>query len=1393
MKKIILVLLCFISFFSFSQTPSFKGISINGAEFFVIDKNATLAVDGDIWLQGSTTSDVIKHAGTIRCSGDLINDASATQFFNQDASGKVELYGDSIQYIKGNLIRFPNLEIAKTQNELVLNQSISVDSILKMSGGDLHLNGFNIDLLNTYSKVQTETNDKRIYGTVGGVKGDFSSATSTDILGLGLTISGNQGLYKIERNHAFAPGTSTNGSILRSYKITSKTKITNPETWTVTMSYFDTKELRSLNEAKFSLFSSTNEGKVWKLNESVPYVALNQVVCSKFEVSTADTVIYLTLAETVCVQVPTVSLGADTQYVCKGDTLILDAKNVGFTHIWTSNVWAPSKEVIAQKIKVTDDGVFYVKVRDANGCVGLDSVHVYQKPYPVAGFTVKPVCQNDSSVFVNTSTLASGTKTYKWDFGDTQLLSDTSILENPSYKYDTSGIYVVKLSVTSEYNCTHSFQNNLLVRPLPIADFSFVKQCVANTNVFTNTSAIQSQIGANQFSITKYHWDFGTTSDTSNSKNPSFVFPKEGLYTVQLQAISNGTCRDTVTKVVEVFPRATVDFSVSNVCLGNDISIVNNTAIQNASYLWSFSDGLFSSEKNPSKIYTNAGDYSVKLKVTTENLCTDSLEKPVTVYALPQAEFSLRDTCETNDVSLSNLSRISTSDQLSYQWKFGDNTTSTQVNPIKNFSIAKDYNVELIVTSDKSCKDTVTKPVTIHPNPIVNFDFIEVCEGNDVTFRNFSSISSGTIAYNWDFGNGQKSSFKNPVETFDKANTYIVTLKATSSKACVASLSKNLEIFPLPIIDIPSKVSTCAKTIVLDAGNVGSTYLWSDNSTSSTNTITQSGTYSVRVTSPKSCATTNQFEVALESSFTPNFPASLTACDLAILDAGNPGSISYTWSTGETTRLISVNQSGTYSLEVVDQNNCAGQASVDVTINKSPIVNLGPKVSICSKDSYTLTAPSFSGTYLWSTGEKTQSITVTEANVYQVKLTTPENCTGTSSVEIGLYALPTFSLGQDRSMCDSITLISPLTAIEYTWSDGSKGKSFWTDKAGLYWLEIKDAHSCTFRDSLSLNVSPKPIVNLGEDQTICDGKQVLLDAQNSGSKFSWQDGSTESTLLVSSTGTFKVKVTNEFNCWKEDEIKITVAPKVQVNLGEDKVLCAGQALDLDAGYDGSTYEWETASGVYSTEKIVSIQDSGVYWVKVTTVNGCNGIDSISVRVSKDTISVDYLAVSTADVGDTIQFISLALPEGVGYNWYFDDGISSTAEDPQHIFQEAKSYQVTLTVSNQYCSKTIAKEILIRDLKKEEEEDPIFVSYNEIESAITYPNPTSGPFTLEVQLKKEGLITVLVYDLEGRKIDMFSETTEFLKQELDWREKSANMYLLKVVVGNKTKLLKVLKY
>lgn len=1393
MKKYILLLLYLTSLSVFAQKTPFKGISINGAEFFVVDKNATLAVDGDIWLSGSQTSDVIKHAGKIRCSGDLINDATATQFFNQDASGDVELYGDSVQYIKGNPIRFPNLEIAKSSKELVLNQPISVDSILKMTSGDLHLNGFNVDLLNAYSKVQAETNAKRIYGTVGGVKGDFSSTASNDILGLGLSISGNQGLYKIERNHAFAPGTSTKGSILRSYKVTAKTKITNPETWTVTMSYFDAKELRSLNEAKFSLFSSTNDGKVWKLNESVPYVALDQVVCSKFEVSTTDTVIYFTLAETVCDQVPTVTLAADTQYVCKGDSLLLDAKNIGFTHIWTSNVWAPTKEVVAQKIKVTDDGVFYVKVRDANGCVGLDSVHVYQKPYPVAGFTVKSVCQNDSTAFVNTSTLVSGTKTHFWDFGDSKLLSDTSKLENPKFMYDTAGIYTVKLTVKSAFNCAHSFQNTVVIKPLPLADFSFVKQCVANSNVFTNTSSIQTQIGANQFSITKYHWDFGTTKDTSNVKSPNFTFPKEGLYTVQLQAISNGSCRDTISKLVEVFPRAVPDFSLSNVCLGNDISLTNNTQMANVNYNWSFGDGLFSTDQNPSKIYTLAGDYNVQLKVTTANLCSDSIQKHVTIYALPKTDFTVRDTCETNDVLLTNLSSISTTDLLSYKWNFGDNTTSLQKDPLKNFAQAKEYSIQLVSTSDKQCKDSLTKLVTIHPNPVLNFDFVEVCAGNDVTFRNFSSISSGTVSYNWDFGNGNKSSFKNPVENYTDAKNYTVTLKGTSSKACVANITKSLEIFPLPIIDIPSAVSTCTKTITLDAKNPGSSYLWSDNSSASTFTTTQSGTYSVRVTSPKSCTSTHQFDVALESSFVSNFPSSLSACDNAILDAGNPGSISYTWSTGETTRLISVDNSGIYTLDVVDQNNCAGHAMVDVTINKSPVVDLGNKISICSQDSYTLTAPAFSGTYLWSTGETTQAISVSEAKVYQVKLTTPEKCSTTSSVELGLYPLPKFSLGQDRAMCDSITLISPLSANEFTWSDASKNKSFWTDKAGLYWLEIKDGNSCSFRDTVVLSLSPKPLVALGNDQTICEGTQVLLDAQNAGSTFSWQDGSTKSTILVSSSGTYKVRVTNSFNCWKEDEIKITVAPKVLVNLGEDQVLCSGQKLDLDAGFEGSTYSWETPNGVFSSDQKISIQDSGAFWVNVTTIHGCKGVDSIRVRVSKDTISADYLAVSTADVGDTIQFISLALPEGVGYNWYFDDGISSTAEDPQHIFQEAKTYKVTLTVNNQYCSKTIEKEILIRDLKQETEEVPIHVSFNDIESASAYPNPTSGPFTLEVKLKEEGMISVLVYDLAGHKLDMFSTTTELLKHDFDWSDKGANMYLLKIVMGNKSKILKVVKY
>jgi PKD repeat protein len=206
-----------------------------------------------------------------------------------------------------------------------------------------------------------------------------------------------------------------------------------------------------------------------------------------------------------------------------------------------------------------------------------------------------------------------------------------------------------------------------------------------------------------------------------------------------------------------------------------------------------------------------------------------------------------------------------------------------------------------------------------------------------------------------------------------------------------------------------------------------------------------------------------------------------------------------------------------------------------------------------------------------------------------------------------------------------------------------------------------------------------------------------------------------------------------------------------------------------------------------------VADSGTYWVTVTTANLCVGLDTIIVSFSEDTITAEFLSASTINVGDTLHFISITTPESVVYSWDFDDGVTSTSEDPQHIFLTAKTHQVTLEVSNEYCTETVMKEILVLPLKEEPDGPFVGAQYNEIVRAEVYPVPTDGEFTVEVELEQEATVYLFLYDNKGYKIDVRTVEADFLEETYNISNLASALYLLKVVVGENTEVIKIVKY
>ena len=299
-------------------------------------------------------------------------------------------------------------------------------------------------------------------------------------------------------------------------------------------------------------------------------------------------------------------------------------------------------------------------------------------------------------------------------------------------------------------------------------------------------------------------WNFGD-NETSTELNPTHVYKKSGTYTVVVTIADGDLYQLTqsvtvnVTDNVNNAPEAAFISEVN----GKTVKFTNKSSDKDGdqlSYVWDFGDGQKSTDANPTHVYADYGNYSVKLTVS-DGKTESSITNPVKVSSEnnpPVPEFSYTE--ENGLVKFTNTSNDPDGDELSYVWDFGDNTTSTQVSPEHQYAKSGAYTVKLTandgaatVTKEHSVNVSIIDPVVNH-KPVAMFSYSAA--QNVVTFTDGSTDADGDqLSYVWDFGDGQSSTAKNPQHTYEAKNaSYTVKLTVNDGKLASEEFTQNVTV-----------------------------------------------------------------------------------------------------------------------------------------------------------------------------------------------------------------------------------------------------------------------------------------------------------------------------------------------------------------------------------------------------------------------------------------------------------------------------------------------------------------------------------------------------------------------------------------------------------------------
>ena len=374
------------------------------------------------------------------------------------------------------------------------------------------------------------------------------------------------------------------------------------------------------------------------------------------------------------------------------------------------------------------------------------------------------------------------------------------------------------------------------------------------------------------------------------------------------------------------------------------------------------------------------------------------------------------------------------------------------------------------------------------------------------------------------------------------------------------------------------------------------------------------GTAILRYMVTATCSVSDKVSIRVHQSQTLYLGNDTTICknQPLIIDAGT-GFIKYNWNTNDTTQSVTINKAGIYSVKATDVNSCVSADSlVVVQALDPPAIGWPQDSSFCEGNLLVLTAPSNTKSIIWQDGTASAFYTVNKPGEYSLKATANNGCTNTATINIVENPLPVFTLGADTSLCEKEVLSYNfnLPNATYAWNDGSALNKYSIHAEGQYWVTVTQ-QSCSSADTISVNYKPAPVVNLGNDTTLCESTTKLLNVETPGATYRWQDGSTNAGFLINNTGKYFVTVSVD-GCKRSDTIAINYNYRPFFTLGVDTFLCKGTQLKLSPGINtNANYLWQDGS----TKPFFNVLNPGMYSVKA--FNQC-GAFTDSIKITSNT-------------------------------------------------------------------------------------------------------------------------------------------------------------------------------
>ena len=460
--------------------------------------------------------------------------------------------------------------------------------------------------------------------------------------------------------------------------------------------------------------------------------------------------------------------GADADF-CIGGSTTLNGLG-GATYSWSPTTGLSDPNINNPVATPAATTTYTLTVTDANGCTDTDDVEITVNPLPNASAGLDMAACTGFSVTLQ----GSGGTQYVW--------SPVTYLNNPNIATPVStpaANITYTVTVTDNNGCVATEDVDVTLNSLPVADAG------TDATICENSSTTLNGLGG-----VSYLWSPATGLDNATLQNPAASPVVTTTYTLTVTDVNGCTSTDDVD--ITVIPAQPVSAGADvNICLGLSTNL--NATGNGVLFSWTPATGL-SNTNTANPTATPAATTTYTITMTDASGCTSSDDVAVTIDPIPVAAFSAPSVCHLEPTVFSNQSTVSSGTITNYDWFFDDTNVSTLTNPSNTYLLPGTYDVQLTVTSNMGCINSVTEQITVYPLPVVDFEALpqDGCEPLNVQFNDLSTIASGNnVNWVWTIESVGTVNEENTSHTFPNAGLYDVTLTVTSDQGCETTLTQS--------------------------------------------------------------------------------------------------------------------------------------------------------------------------------------------------------------------------------------------------------------------------------------------------------------------------------------------------------------------------------------------------------------------------------------------------------------------------------------------------------------------------------------------------------------------------------------------------------------------------